>query len=819
MKSQPPTSKADQTPVRSRRHWLRWFLIIGGLVGCFILIVGGLVALSTYRRLAVGLPSIADLENYKPSLVTNVFDRNGELIADFFIERRFLVPLDEIPLHLQQATLAVEDARFYSHSGVDPIGILRAMRTNFRAGQVKEGASTITQQVARTLFLTPERTLTRKLREVILARRIERQFSKDLILEMYLNQIFYGHNAYGVEAAAQNYFGKSVRELNLGEAALIAGLSSAPNRYSPLNNLELSLQRRKHVLRRMLDAGYLTPERVQEIQLEPLHLNPQKQHINKAPYFVEYVRRHLEEHYGATALYRGGFNVHTTIDLRLQTAAERAIRQGILAVDKRHGYQGPLQRLTLTGTSRIDSQTIQAVTLAEDADPTLKTGESLAGVVIEVQKNKVIVAVKTSRGVLAKEGFAWVREAKLRRDFRNRRRLRAQEIFSPGDVIQVRVVHIDPKSQTPHLILEQKPAVQGALFSMEAGTGHVLAMVGGYDFSNSQFNRAIQATRQPGSAFKPIIYATAIESGMTTASIVIDAPVIKENTTDQELWKPENYSQKFYGPTTLRTAITHSRNLVTIRLLDKIGVSAVVDYAKRLGIASPLAPYLSLALGASDVTLAELTTAYGVFANGGMYIPPIFITKITDAQGNVLVERLPQAKRAISPEIAYIMTSLLENVVKRGTGRRVRALGRPAAGKTGTTNDFRDAWFMGFTPEVITGVWTGIDDRTILGHRETGGRVASPIWLNFMREAMLGRPITDFTIPSGVHFVRVNAKDGLPAIGATESETIFEVFLEGTEPDTAPGRSNDLRRDIRRLDRRRLSRISPGPPQPRQPAN
>jgi penicillin-binding protein 1A len=819
MKPQSSTSKTSATAVKPRRHWLRWLFIIVGLLGGLFFIVGGIIAVSTYRRLVVGLPSVAELENYQPSLVTKVFDRNGELIADFFIERRFLVPLKEIPLYLQQATIAVEDARFYSHHGIDPIGILRAMRANFRAGGVREGASTITQQVARTLFLTPERTLDRKLREVILARRIEQRFSKNQILEMYLNQIFYGHNAYGVEAAAQNYFGKSVRDLSLGEAALIAGLSSAPNRYSPLNNLELSLQRRHHVLRRMIDAGYLTPERVEEVEREPIHLNPQKQLINKAPYFVEYVRRYLEEQYGATALYRGGFNVYTTLDLRLQTAAEQAIRQGLLAIDKRHGYRGPLKRLTLTGAPLIDQQAIQAVTLAADADAAIHIGDKLDGVVLEVHENQVVVAVKSSRGILDKEGFAWVREAKLQRNFYNRRMLSAQEIFSPGDVIQVRVAHIDPRSQTPHLVLEQEPVVQGALFSMEASTGYVLAMVGGYDFTSSQFNRAMQATRQPGSAFKPIIYATAIASGMTAASIIIDAPVIKANATDQELWKPENYSQKFYGPTTLRTAITHSRNLVTIRLLDKIGVSAVVDYAKRLGITSPLAPYLSLALGSSDVTLTELTTAYGVFANGGMYVPPIFISKITDAQGHVLEEHFPQAKRVIKPEVAYIMTNLLENVVKRGTGRRVRALGRPAAGKTGTTNDFRDAWFMGFTPEIVTGVWTGIDDRTTLGYRETGGRVASPIWLNFMREAMRGRPITDFIIPSGVRFVRVNAKDGVPAIGATEAETIFEVFIEGTEPSLNPSRPNDLRRDIRRLDRRRLSRVSPDSEQPPSPAN
>jgi penicillin-binding protein 1A len=707
-------------------------------------------------------------------------------------------------LYMQQATIAVEDARFFSHGGVDLIGVLRALLVNLRAGEVREGASTITQQVARTLFLTRERTMKRKLREAILARRIERRFSKAQILEMYLNQIFYGHNAYGVEAAADIYFGKSVQDLTLGEAALIAGLPRAPNRYSPHKNLPLSLQRRAHVLRRMVEEGYISPEQAHLAQQEAVQLHPQPEQVNKASYFVEYVRQYLEEQYGATALYRGGFQVYTTLDLRLQQAAERAIRHGLLAVDKRHGYQGPQQHVSLSGDALRNAQTIEAVTIPADGDSTVHEGELLPGVVLAVGEKEVVVAVKTSRGVLPREGFSWVRATNLRRDFLNRRRLRPEEIFAPGDVIRVRVVQVDPEGKAHQLFLEQEPYIQGALLAMEVGSGHVLAMVGGYDFAKSQFNRAIQATRQPGSAFKPIIYTTAIASGMTPASIIIDAPVIKEVATEQEYWKPENYSQKFYGPTTLRTALTHSRNLVTIRLLDKIGVPAVLDYAKRLGITSPLAPYLSLALGSSGVTLVELTAAYGVFATGGMYVPPVFITKIVDAQGKVLEEHFPEARRSISPEVAYVMTSLLEGVIQHGTGRRVRILGRPAAGKTGTTNDFRDAWFIGYTPEVITGVWVGIDDRTTLGYHETGARAASPIWLEFMQEAMRGRPITDFAIPLGVRFVRIDAKNGLPATASATAETLFEVFVDGTQPTTVPQPVSELRRDMRRLDRRRL---------------
>jgi penicillin-binding protein 1A len=793
----------DMPPQRPRRRrWLRRILLALGLLIVLALVAAGGVAVIIYQKLAADLPDVAVLEQYQPSLVTKVYDRNGELIADFFIERRFLVPLEQIPLSLQQATLAVEDARFYEHGGVDLIGVLRAMWVNFRAGKVREGASTITQQVARTLFLTRERTLSRKIREIILARRIEQRFSKDRILEMYLNQIFYGHDAYGVEAAAQLYFGKSVQDLTLGEAALIAGLPSAPNTYSPLRDLSRSLRRRQHVLERMVEAGYLTPEEAARAHQEPVRLaSVRRKQVNKAPYFVEYVRQYLEQRYGADQLYHGGFRVYTTLDLGLQHTAVQALRHGLLAVDKRHGYQGPEGHITLTGQASVDQKAIRAVTMANTEDPTLRSGEVLPGVVLAVRGSNVIVAVKTSRGLLPREGYTWVREADLDKDFIHRRVLEAREIFTPGDVIRVRLTQVNSDRKPPQLALEQQPVVQGALFAMEPNSGHVLAMVGGYDFATSQFNRAVQAVRQPGSAFKPIIYAAALEAGMTPASIIIDAPFVKKGPTDDEYWKPENYSQKFYGPTTLRTALAKSRNLVTIRILDKIGIPRVLGLARRLGIHSRLDPYLSLALGASGVTLSELTTAYGVFAMGGLYVQPEFITKVVDAQGTVLEEHLPAAQRVLTPEVAYVMTNLLQGVVQNGTGRRVRALGRPAAGKTGTTNDFRDAWFMGYTPGLITGVWVGIDSRTVLGHRETGGRVAAPIWLEFMQAATRGHPITNFPIPPGVRFVRIDAASGKLATASTPGKTLFEAFVDGTQPTTVSQPVSNVRQRIRRLDR------------------
>ncbi len=786
-------------------RWLRGLLIAATCVIVLGVGVGVIVGMSAYKTLTEGLPQLDELENYDSSLVTRVYDRHGELIADFFIEKRLLIDLAEVPLFIRQATIAVEDARFYSHGGFDTRGILRAMWVNFRAGEVREGASTITQQVARTLFLNRERTMRRKLREIILAARIERRFSKDEILRMYLNQVFYGHNAYGVEAAAQIYFGKATKALTLGEGLLIVGLTQSPNAYSPLKDLPRSLQRRQYVLRRMVEQGHLDANQAQQVAQEPVELNPNYKQVNKSPYFVEYVRQYLETHYGSRRLYRGGFEVHTTLDLHLQQVAEQAVRRGVREVDQRHGYQGPLRRVDLSRDAERNRQVIESVAIPPDGDRTIREGERLTGVVLNVGEKAVWVAVKDSRGVMTpKDSFAWVREPDLKRGFDRRARREPREIFQRGDVIRVRAVRVDARGQAHILALEQDPVVQSALMTIEAGSGHVLAMVGGYDFAISQFNRATQAIRQPGSAFKPIIYTAALEAGKTPASIVYDRAVVKRDADTQQVWKPKNYSHKYYGAQTLRTALTHSRNMVTIRLMEDIGVPAVLASARRLGIESPLAPYLSLALGSSGVSLLELTASYSTFANGGLYIPPIFITRIEDADGQVIEEHLPQAQRALSPEIAYIMTSMLQGVIENGTGRRVRALKRPAAGKTGTTNDFRDAWFIGFTPEIITGVWVGIDDHTMLGQHENGGRAAAPIWLEFMQEAVRGHPITDFPIPFQVRFYRIDAQSGRQATASTQTDTLFEAFVQGSQPQIEVP-SRNLRQKIRRLDRRSRS--------------
>lgn len=855
---------------RTRQYpWLRWLLLASACLIALMVIVGGIAGMAAYRDLVEGLPELDELEKYKSSLVTHVYDRHGELIANFFTEKRILIELEEVPKFVRDATVAVEDSRFYSHRGIDPRGILRAARTNYQAGRVVEGASTITMQVARTLFLNRDRTWRRKLREMILALRIERRFSKDDILKMYLNQVFYGHNAYGIEAAAQVYFDKSAKDLTLGEGTLIAGLTRAPNTYSPIhnlarfqittpslqrlqaegvpravldalrrlkeqpvmeeqaflealkttlgeasavqyqplilkysNNLKLSLERRRHVVRRMLEEGYLTPQEALRAVEEPVQASANFESINKSPYFVEHVRRYLESKYSAEELYQDGWKVYTTLDMNRQRMAERAVRHGVEEADKRHGYQRPFRRLALTGDEMVDRQLIEQITLPPHTDPMVHNGETLTGVVSFISPEAVWVRVKGGRGVMRpEEGFAWVREPDHERKFETRKRLSPQEIFQVGDVIQVRVVWADEHNLAHQLVLEQEPLLEGALIAMEADSGQVLAMVGGYD-DTSQFNRATQALRQPGSAFKPFIYTAALEAGKTPASVIYDRAMIIDSG-DEEAWKPQNYTQKYYGATTLRTALALSRNMVTVRLMEQVGVPAVQNVAARMGIESELDPYMSLALGSSEVKLLELTAAYGTFANGGLYIPPVFITRIVGANQEIVEENLPRASRATSPEVAYVMTSLMQGVIQEGTGRRVRALGRPAAGKTGTTNDFRDAWFLGFTPEIVTGVWVGFDDGTTLGRHESGGRVASPIWLEFMQHALRGQPITDFPIPSGIRFYQIDAESGREVSGHTDVKTHFEAFVEGTAPAPPASPTQDIRERIHRLDQQR----------------
>ena len=818
---------------RRRRRFLRRVLIALAFLILLGIAAAGAAGYVVYQELATDLPDVSALEDYQPSLVTEVYDRHEELIAEFFVEKRRLVHLSEIPAHVRYATIAAEDSRFYSHGGVDYIGIGRAVLVNLRAGTTREGASTITQQVARNLFLTRERTLRRKIREAILARRIEQRYDKDSILQLYLNQIFYGHNTYGIEAAAQLYCGKSVADLSLADGAMIAGLPPAPNTYSPLRNPERSLQRRGHVLRRMVAEGYLDAPEAAAADEEPMCSPGERPHVthrvNKAPYFVEHVRQHLEDRYGPTALYRGGYTVHTTLDLRLQRAAQKAVQDGLLTVDRRirrGAWQRPSGRVELTSDEARNAARIEAVTMTHGASPAVRQGDLLAGVLLDVQPDSAAVAVRKSRGVIKPGGVDWIRsvvggQGTFDGDL--------TQLLKRGDVVRVRVAEADPEGVAHQLELEQDPRVQGALLALEASSNQVLAMIGGYDFDRSQFNRALRAVRQPGSAFKPVIYAAAVEAGMNPTSQVSDDPIERE-IPGADTWRPENYDEEFLGPITMRLALTKSRNLATIDLLEKIGVDAACAYARRLGVRRQFPCVLSLALGSAEMTLLDVTTLYGVFANQGIFTEPVFIARIVDRFGTIKEEQLLSAQRVMSPEVAYSVTSMLESVVQHGTGRQARALERPAAGKTGTTNDFHDAWFIGYTPEIVAGVWVGFDNQSSLGKRESGGRVAAPIWLSFMQEALQGQPVTDFPIPPGIRFVLQGAQDGTESLTRTpEGGPFFEVFIDpdfavpaallGDRPVTAvlpldepsPSGNGDgsSRRLLNQLDRRRRDTETP----------
>lgn len=710
------------------------------------------------------LPQIKMLEEYQPKTITKVYADNDELIADFFQENRVFIPISEIPKNLKQAVLAVEDSRFYSHYGIDFKGIFRAIWSNLRAGKIIEGGSTLTQQLTKVLFLTPEKTLSRKLKEAVLALQIERRYSKDKIFELYLNQIYLGSGSYGVEAASQTYFGKSVRDIDLAEAALIAGLPKAPSLYSPFNSPERAKKRRDLVLQRLFGLGYISEEEFEKAIAEPIRLAHLRKRIKRYPYFTEYIRQNLEDKYGNAAIYKGGLHVHTTLNIEMQEYAQEALREGLRRLDKRRGFR-PINREKTNGQDAW-----------QEISTVYNQNSIVYGEVIEILPSSLLLKIGESKGRILLKNMSW---AKIKNPAHH---------FKTGDVILSRILHIYDRGNIKYeLALEQEPEVEGALVSIDEETGAIKAMVGGYDFYKSQFNRATQAKRQPGSAFKPFIYAAAIDNGYTAADIIIDAPIIYKDPSREGDWKPTNFSKKFYGPITLRSALEHSRNVATIRLLDKLGVNTVIDLAHRIGIKSVLHPYLSLGLGSFEVTPLELTAAYGIFANKGIRVEPHSILYVNDIEGKLLEENRLIVRDVLSPETSFIVTNLLEGVVKNGTGWRARSLQRPVAGKTGTTNDFRDAWFIGYTPHLVTGVWVGFDDNRSLGENETGSRAASPIWVDFMKNALKDRPVEEFEVPENITFVKIDAKTGLLPSKECGDNIIEEVFVKGTEPTESCG--------------------------------
>ncbi len=755
----------------------RRILWLSGAIAALII----LVILGGYFHFTKDLPSLNRITDYQPNLVTRAYSANGEVIGEFYIERRVVVPLSSMPKYLIDAFLAAEDSGFYEHDGISYISIARAFYKNMLAGKFVQGGSTITQQVARSFFLSNEKKISRKIREVIMAYRIERKLSKDEILNLYLNQIYLGNGAYGVQAAAETYFGKDVGELSISESALLAGLPKAPNKYSPYSNLKRAKERQEFVLNRMVEEQYINPNDAVAAFFDKLDLKPKTiKTLWTGPYFTEHIRRYVEEKYGDNRLYKGGLNIYTTMNLKLQKDANEAVDFGRRAFDKRRGYRGPVEVFKTVDEmdefrDKIDKEL--------ERKP-IKAKGIYKGLITSVDRKKKLIGVDIGHrhGLINKWHYRWARVYNPENNSDGELVSDPLANFNTGDVIYVRVRR-EPKDDNTllSLYLEQEPLVEAALISSEPETGYVRAMVGGSSFRKTQFNRAIQAYRQPGSGFKPIIYAAALDNNYTPATIVMDSPIVFEDDINEVKWRPRNYDKEFHGPTTVRTGLTKSRNIVTIKILQDIGVSTALDYARRFGITSPLANDLSLALGSSALTVSEMNTVFATFANKGYRPDPIFITKITDKDGNVLEENIPNAEQVIGEDTAYIMCNLLQGVIQHGTGHRAKALGRPAGGKTGTTNNLNDAWFIGFVPNLTATVWVGYDNEKELGRFETGSRAAIPIWLKYMQNATKGTPVKEFEIPEGIEFAKIDPITGLLAPPEAKN-VLFEVFKTGTAP-------------------------------------
>lgn len=769
------------------------------LYAAIILTIAGVLSLAGgYFYVSRTLPKVDTLSDYRPPVVTQVYSDDGSVIAEFYRERRIPVPVEHIPKLLIHAFLAAEDSNFYQHRGIDFISIVRAALKNIKAGGIVQGGSTITQQVAKSMLLSPEKKFSRKFKEAILAWRMENSLSKDNILYLYLNQIYLGHGAYGVQAAAEGYFDKNVDELSLAECAMLAGLPQAPSRYSPYRHFAKAKERQKYVIGRMVVEGVITQQQADAALAEELTIHPRiNKHIGEASYFTEQVRRYLEANFGEETLYSQGLQVHTSMSLPMQQAAQQSVQSNLRDLDKRHGYRGPLSSL---------SPEEEKIFLAGQQEQFQRrppaAGDYLQGVVGGTRDGGVLVHLGGQTGIIPPDQSRWAGAVKVvernQKSFGNSEKSSFTQL-PQGSLIEVRVVSTEV-AKPLKLALEQEPESEGALIALDPHSGLVRAMVGGFDFARSQFNRALQAKRLPGSSIKPIIYAAALDKGFTPASIFLDAPIIyKEKNSDGEdtEWKPKNYTDEFYGPTPVRKALTNSYNIITIKILENIGVGYAATYARKLGIVSPLQRDLTLALGSSAVTPMEMATAYSVFASGGVRHTPSYITRILDRDGRVLQSINPadfpsglsadqklikqEAERVISPETAYLITNLMESVVRDGTGKRARALGRPAAGKTGTTNDLKDAWFVGYIPQLVAVSWVGYDQERPLGRGETGGKAAAPTWVDFMQTAIKGFEPENFPVPDDIVFRPIDPETGLLAPEDSPS-MVIEAFAPGTEP-------------------------------------
>jgi penicillin-binding protein 1A len=729
-----------------------------------------LFALATVLGLSSGvffayagdIPKIYALDDYAPSTISRVYGARGEIIGEFAIQRREVIPYEGISPKLKQAILAAEDATFEQHFGLSIPRIVVTLVKDILEQRMAAGASTLTQQLARKLFLTDEKTWERKIKEAILAIQIEKRYTKNEIFTLYCNQMYFGHGVYGVQAASRLYFGKSAKDLTVEEAALIAGILQGNVRQSPYVNMEAALRRRNYALTRMAEVGFISPAEANAARAKPIVLRGEPSTpASPAPYFLEEVRKELEARYGAKQLYENGLSIQTALDLALQEAANRALNEGLRRIDKRHGFRAPRRNVIAEGHA-ID-------TFKQPRwDRPMRDGDIVTAVVRSADADGIEARAGALKVSIDKKGFSWTSKA-------------GDKLVKPGDLIEARLAAVSTAAQTATAILEQPPLVEGAILAIDNRTGQVRAMVGGYSFERSKFNRATQALRQVGSSFKPIVYTAAIDRGFTPASLIVDAPVSFSAGAGQPPYSPQNYDHKYEGPVTLRHALEQSRNVPAVRVMDQLGARQVIAYARKMGLTSPLPPYLPVALGAAEATLAEITSAFAVFPNQGVHMQTYSVLKVTDRAGNVLEENRPEPKDAIRADTAYVLTNLLRGVVQRGTAAKAASLNWPIGGKTGTTDDYTDAWFVGFDPDITIGVWVGLDQKKTIGRNMTGSEVALPIWMDVMK-AWIGdrKDPPKFEPPGNIVFVSVD-NSGASTDAATPG-AISEAFIAGTQP-------------------------------------
>ena len=765
----------------------------------FILTLVGILGVFSYYGKSVD--DYRQLAKYEPPVTTRLYAGDGRLLAEYASEKRNFIPYDALPKSLVHAFISAEDKKFFTHGGIDFLGIIRAVIQNIRfigSGRRMIGASTITQQVAKNFLLTNEASFERKIKEAILAIRIERAFSKEYIAELYLNQIYLGHYSYGVAAAALNYFNKSLDELTIAECAFLAALPKGPNNYDPNKRYDEAIARRNWVLTRMLEEGYITEEQAKTASEEPIALatRSEKEVTTDAEYFSEEVRRFLVSRYGENALYEGGLVVRTTVDPQMQKHAAKALRRGLIAYDQRHGFRGPVTHFDLSEEQEKEWSEL----LLSASVPNYAPAEWMPAIVLTVDAEKAEIGLKSGEtGTIPLAEMKWARknlpDQTLGPEIQS-----VKEVLSAGDVIWVEPVKQNAQRQ-PYpentYALRQIPNVEGAMVVLDPHTGRVLSMVGGYSFKRSQFNRAVQAKRQPGSSFKPFVYLAALDEGFTPSSLILDAPFVMDQGNGLGKWKPKNYSKRFYGPTTLRMGIEKSRNLMTVRLAKAIGIEKVVEYAKKFGISDDIPNQMSIALGSGETSVLKMATAYGMLVNGGKKIEPVLIDRIQDRTGTTVYNsdsrpcekcrteewkgekspKIPDIREQLEdPRSAYQIINILTGVLQPGgSAQSLRSLGKTFAGKTGTSNSSFDGWFVGMTPDLVVAIFLGFDEPKTLGDRDTGGVIAAPVFKDFVTSALKNQPLIPFRVPSGIRFVRVNHKTGKPAT-PKDTDVILEAF-------------------------------------------